>query len=170
MAEDYDNTGLNNMKVKCCDVPDPLVTCEATEEREFIRTCDNLNNEEFIRCDFESVVGHSMDLSNPKLMDFYSGIGYTFQYSKGNITKIQLDLKEQMESGNALEYTWDDIADPAVDGGERITLQKLFIRPGEKHDLYQVVGKCGHFLIRSNRYVRIITDGSQAMREEIFEV
>lgn len=167
----YDNSGMHNIKVKCCDVPDPLEACEPSEERQFVRTCNNLKKDEYLRCDFDSVVGHSMDFSNQKLIDFYSSIGYTFQDSKDSIsTQIQVKLKEEIEAGTSLEYTWDDIVEPAVEGDETMSTQKLYIRPDEKHDIYQIVGKCGYFLIRSNRYVRVITDGSGATREEIFEV
>lgn len=170
----YDNNGLNNMKVKCCDVPNPLDTCTPKEDRKHIRDCDNSKSDEGLRCDFNAMVGLSMDYdSNKKLIDFYSSIGYTFNDEKDKISKhIVSKLDEEIKNGRTLEYTWDDIVEPAVMGDMKVTAKTLYIKPFEKLELYQIVGRCGYFLVRTNRYVKLIKDGNSGSikQQTIFEI
>lgn len=169
----YDNNGLNNMKVKCCDVPNPLDKCVPTEERLHIRDCDNSKSDDGLRCDFTAEIGLSMDYdSNTKLIDFYSSVGYTYNDEKQKISKyIETKLDEQIKNGRTLQYTWDDIVEPAVMGDMKVTPKSLYIKPFEKLELYQIVGRCGYFLVRTNRYLKLIKNGKTgSSKQQIFEI
>lgn len=160
------------MKVKCCDIADPLKNCVPTESRLLIRECDNAQSDDGLRCDFEGEIGLTMDFDqlDAKSVEFYSSIGYTFESSKKNVSEyIVSKLEEKMKAGSRMEYTWDDIVEPTVMKNVKVVPNKLFVKPFENMKLYQIVGRCGHFLVRTNRFVKV-TKGKSGNKQQVFEL
>ncbi|ODM92902.1 Vitelline membrane outer layer protein 1 [Orchesella cincta] len=166
----YDNTGMNNFKIRCSTVPDPYSSCIPREKRLLIRTCDNSKSDEGLRCDFDSQIGLSMDYENAeKRIDFYSSIGYTFQENKDKLKeRVESRLRSQIENGRKLEYTWDDVIPSTLSDPEVVASHKLFVKPWKKLELYQIVGACGDFVVRTNRFLRMETDGKSGMKQQIY--
>lgn len=167
----YDNTGLNNMKVKCCNVPDPLNKCVPKESRILVRVCNNSRSEEGLRCDFNAMVGLSLNYDvNLKLIDFYTSIGYTFDAAKLNTSRhIASKLGEQMKEGKKLEYDWNEIS-PGVMEDMKVKAKNLYVKAFETLELHQIVGMCEYFLVRTNRFVRVVKDEANVSKENLFEI
>jgi len=152
----YDNTGLNNLKMKCCYVPDPAIICTPVEKRVLLGSCTNAEIYFDKRCDFTNRIGMAYDSSTSKRqIDFYESIGYI---EENAWSSLQENFEEKLANNPDTEYDWGDESYPTVWESETKTEAFIYIAPGVKTQLYQIHGLCGIYSIRSNRYYRVDTD------------
>ncbi|CAL8084991.1 unnamed protein product [Orchesella dallaii] len=178
---DYDKgdmTGLNQMKVKCCDVPAPG-DCIPEETRHFLETCDNLESEYHRDCSFEAIVGIDYNQTKEVMqsVSFYESIGHTVEDS--------LEIVHQSFKSNPVTcatfpkstecaFQWgsnmnDDLVSKFFRRGE-IETGETAVKAGIKAHIYQVVASCGIFTVYTNQIIKVrVNAEGQLLKKEIFE-
>jgi len=144
------------MHVKCCDVPDPAMTCKPIEKSLLIRSCENGQGIYPRRCDFQSLVGVTYD-SQSQVLNFYESIAFSVQDS---VQELRHNFQDNLEQRNDHEYPWGKVGaeEDLVWQVGNSSSSALYLNPHSRVDLYQVVATCGHYIVRTNRFFRNITD------------
>ncbi|CAL8111211.1 unnamed protein product [Orchesella dallaii] len=153
----HDNSGLNNVKMKCCNIPNPIDSCTPLEKEVLIATCDNTASSQAQSCEFDGQVGVDYDYSNfERAAYFYESTGFTLEHQLGKIQEkmASSDLHCAMETclfqwENSTSIVWKKM----VRG-----LLKTNVVAGWTSEIYQIMGQCGIYLMYTNRFMRMDTD------------
>jgi len=135
-------------------VEDPAETCEATEIRLGLGSCDNLDNIKTRPCDITLFIGIGYNKQAGIATErFYESIGLT-KACAGNVLRNRFRSKVKCKN-NKCEYDWkntpDEIWDPKVK-----TYENLTIPARTKYDIFQIAAQCGPYIVRSNVYVQAV--------------
>jgi hypothetical protein len=166
--------------MKCCSVPDPAEECEPREEVRLVRKCENSQGIYPRRCDFEPEVGITYDqngVSNwVRAVNFYESIGFSLEESRDKLRKkFPKELVETNKTNSiGYEYDWKDselrnfLWEP--ENSKNRTKRAIYLDVGTQVELFQVVGTCSYFTVKTNRYIRYVTEiGSRNVTHEYFE-
>lgn len=138
------------------------------EKRVLVRECDNSKVGEILRCDIDTEVGVGMDKDNPKLIEFYSSIGYRYEDGKDTVPKrIVQQLAQAMKIGERMEFAWDELSEPAIMQDATAKSETLYVDPYANVKIYQIVGACDQYLVRTNTFVKV-SKGRSGLKETFF--
>ncbi|CAL8084988.1 unnamed protein product [Orchesella dallaii] len=163
----YDNTGLNEIRVKCCKVPDPTEKYLLRESRQLLVSLKPEPNKE--KKPSTLLVPIGVQLNNSKTsarrMNFYESIGYP-------VANMRLTLKEKLkvlgkECQPQCMYHWEHYQSQIlqdVETHEESVVVPDPVEEGETVEYYQVVASIGFFIVRTNKYI-IVTEDSKKKRE-----
>lgn len=149
-----DNTGLNNMKAKCCDVVHPASTCKPQTTRILVGHCDNRNDtrERLCKIELNSGVSYSPESAGTRRRNFYESTGFVAECA-GKVLKksfaVDSVCKAQRED---CEMDWKDRPKQTWLYEDMFT--DFIPVPGSVFTpVYQIQGRCGDFVVKTNRYV-----------------
>lgn len=161
-------TGLNQLKLKCCDVPNPGI-CEPTQFKIFLQTCNNSDAEVSRPCPFETNVGIVYNKNKyEKAAKFYESVGHSLKETLPQIREsIERTTNCTLEGESDCEQKWKEINDKndkiyktgKKDSGE------IKLKPGAVLKLYQTTVSCGIYRMYTNQ---IIAEGDDLTASEIF--
>lgn len=156
-----DNTGLNNLKAKCCDVFDPVATCVPEEKKVNVGYCDNTEDSKERPCIVNLSVGVSnlddedpaRSADNTRKRRFYESVGYTRACMGRYLARRFRSMFEQ-KCGNDTEcglVPWTKVPDqvwmPSAPFEDRVKI------PGNlKGNVYQIVGVCDDYTVKTSRF------------------
>ncbi|CAL8084982.1 unnamed protein product [Orchesella dallaii] len=134
--------------MRCCRPPPLMESCNATEKKVLVGSCDNTHNENPGTCEFVSNIGYVITASpEDKVLKTFGSLGVDIE---GEVEKYGKQLMPC--SGPDCLYTWE-AAPTEVWSIMSEEPRVIKIRGNAKVDLYQVIGECSFLQIRSNRYI-----------------
>lgn len=166
-------TGLNQMKVKCCDVEDPAGG-KPFQTFKYFQTCDNTNSSRSRLCPFNITIGTSYNRDAvDTAIAFYESIGYTFAESVGKlraylkaggiVCEPNDDDDEDSDQGanNGTDetcntFSWSDADEERLFQLPKREYGQLLVKPFAKISLHQVVISSQNSLlsIYSNHFIQ----------------
>jgi len=161
-----DDSSLNNLRVECCDIPNPSVNCIPSDFWELVAECDNTNAFTPTTCTYERKIGlgYSATQQNPTASSHgqEKSLLDTLGFSIGLEAKV-LSKKFQFETGIG-EKTGYDWGSSKTDtwNHESTTKVSFEVPPGVRSSMVQVVGACGNYLVRTAKFQRIDVLGAAA--------
>lgn len=158
--------------MKCCPVPSPADKCSPSEQLISIRSCKNDLGIYPRRCDFEFNLGVTYDYGHLRSINFHESVGHSLE---AGVENLKRNFKRNAASSGLKRFTWtDDEQDERVwspDPKGEWLHRALYLQVNTTSDIFQVVGLCGHFIVRTNRFLQIVTDTqSQNQTRDYFEI
>ncbi|XP_021967329.1 uncharacterized protein LOC110862438 [Folsomia candida] len=157
-----DQTGINNVRVKCCDIPSPAKTCVPTERWELAQECDNVKGKLPIECTFYRSVGIGMttalESEGANLMEeFYrdSALGFGMNSDLGEAPFwLTYDLSNRfatvLDDSETTGQNWTKV-DIETWALETSTVVKFNVKEGYRARVEQMVGSCGYYSVKTPR-------------------
>ncbi|OXA51744.1 Peritrophin-1 [Folsomia candida] len=99
----YDNTGLNNVRMRCCAVPDPVTTCTPTDRIVPVRSCPKNEGIYPRRCDFQYTIGTGYAYDNQAFVNsvnFHQSIGHVLNDDVMSQIKERFQKEANQLGGN----------------------------------------------------------------------
>jgi len=150
-----DDSSLNNLRVECCDIPNPSVNCTPTDFWELVAECDNTNAFTPTTCTYERRIGlgYSATQQNPNSAQekvVLDSVGFSIGMEAAILSK-----KFQLEKG--IQKTGYDWRSSQIDtwNHESTTKVSFEVPPGVRSSMIQVVGACGNYLVRTAKFQRV---------------
>jgi len=165
-----DPTGLNNIKVKCCDVEDPAQVCVPVDQWELIIECDNKEAVSPTTCYYERKVGvsssNTISEGHSRRSRIYRSIGFDI----GSAISI-LAANFQYNLGHSVETDHDWTVSNTETWSEETTQGVSFDVPaGVKSQLFQTRGACDFYSVKTMRVKRVDTDGNNVRTVTYFNM
>lgn len=166
-----DVTGLNNIKMRCCSIPDPAITCVPEDKWDLLIECDNLEAVSPTTCEYKRKVGvsHSNAFSEgySQLVSSYVQLGFNLPEA---LTGLGINFGANLGANSTTGYDWASSASETW-AVETTTTISFDVPPGIRTKLYQTLGKCGIYSARATRVRRVDTDiKTQIQTVTYFEV
>jgi hypothetical protein len=111
-----------------------------------------------------------------RAVNFYESIGFSLEESRDKLRKKFPKQLVEMNITNSIgyEYDWKDselrnfLWEP--ENSKNRTKRAIYLDVGTQVELFQVVGTCSYFTVKTNRYIRYVTEiGSRNVTHEYFE-
>jgi hypothetical protein len=154
-----DETALNNLKVKCCDVPDPAEICIPTDDWGLLIECDNIEATSPTTCYYERKIGISHSTTESEghyeQSEIYKEIGFSLN---GAISALSLNFETKLGQSTVTGNDWT-LTNTEVWNVETTTSVSFDVPPGIRTQLLQTVGNCGIYNVKATRVKRIDTEG-----------
>jgi len=153
-----DETALNGIKMKCCDVPDPATVCVPTDTWDQVIECNNRESSTPLHCSYERKVGTSNTTSFSEnhwdLVQKYTDMGFSLSSALSFLgANFRYNVGESSETG----YNWTRSGTEVW--SEEITTTVGFEVPGGGWSrLFQVFGECGLYGAKTNSYKKVDVD------------
>ncbi|ODM94352.1 Vitelline membrane outer layer protein 1 [Orchesella cincta] len=155
-----DITGLNNIKMKCCNIPDPAETCEPEDKWDLLIECDNIDALTETTCQYTRKVGisHSVAYSEgySHLVNTYVQVGFTLDQS---LSALGINFGANLGRNSTTGYDWT-ASTSDVWSVETTTSITFNVPPGNRTQIYQTMGRCGIYTVRATRFRRVDTNGA----------
>ncbi|ODM90918.1 Vitelline membrane outer layer protein 1 [Orchesella cincta] len=155
-----DITGLNNIKMKCCSIPDPAETCEPEDKWDLLIECDNIDALTETTCQYTRKVGisHSAAYSEgySHLVSTYVQVGFTLDQA---LSALGINFGTNLGRNSTTGYDWT-ASTSDVWSVETTTSISFNVPPGVRTQLFQTMGKCGIYTVRATRVRRVDTEGA----------
>lgn len=149
-------TGLNNIKMRCCNVPDPAQSCEPEDKWDLLIECDNLEATTPTKCEYKRKVGvaHSYSFSEgmTQLISSYTQLGFTIPEA---LAQLGFNFKTNINTTTG--YDWE-ASTSEVWSEETTTTISFDVPPGYRTQLSQTYGNCGIYAVRAPRVKRVDFD------------
>jgi len=155
--DSFDNTGINSIRLRCCKVPNPALTCTPYDTWELIQECNNFDSATASKCSYVRQVGLVRANTESSEYDFNENIGYSlyediFWAIDGlGLTFRKLGVSEETgydwtkSNSEMFELSTSEVVEYEVPG---TFLTKI----------YQVVGKCSYLNVKTPTF-KIISEG-----------
>lgn len=140
----------------CCEMPDPLQSCDPSDDWVQVTECDNIQNPNApLPCTLGKARGlnfiGSGDAKKPGAADFgatMKSLGFTLDKAAAVLpTRFAAKLKTSAKTG----HDWS--AEPSESWGEETKTETHFSAPpGKLVRVFQVVGSCGPYTIRTAQF------------------
>ena len=148
---------MNNIKVKCCDVPDPAEICQPTDTWDLIIECDNIDALSATTCSYERKVGISHSTTESEghyeQSEIYKEIGFSLN---GAISMLSMNFKVNLAQSTTTGHDWT-LTNSEVWGVETTTSVSFDVPPLVKTQLLQTMGSCGIYNVKATRVKRVDT-------------
>ncbi|CAL8126766.1 unnamed protein product [Orchesella dallaii] len=138
-----DITGLNNIKMRCCDIPDPAEICVPEDNWDLLIECDNVEALTPTTCQYVRKVGisHSAAYSEgySHLVSTYTQVGFTLDQA---LSALGINFGLNLGFNSSTGYDWT-ASTSDVWSVETTTSVTFDVPPGVRTQLFQTMGKCG---------------------------
>jgi len=154
-----DETAVNNVNVKCCDVPDPGQECIPSDVWDLLIECDNIEAVTPTTCSYERKVGishsNTESESHYQLTEIYQDIGFSLSAAP---SVLSINFQYNLGMSETTGHNWTT-TNTEIWSVETTTSVSFDVPPGVKTQLFQTVGKCGIYDVKATRVKRIDTEG-----------
>jgi hypothetical protein len=149
-----DDTALNNVRMRCCTVPNLASSCPPSDAWETVLECDNTNGTTPLLCTYEKVrgVSTSSTASEGQLHEYsvIQDLGFT---SSLLYNGLSLNFRYNLSTSSSTGYHW--AAETSETFQEKMTTSAQFQVPGGmRSTLSQAVGSCGLFNAYTNYFMK----------------
>jgi len=161
-----DGTGVNNIQVQCCPVPNPSEFCEPQDAWDLLLECDNTQAVSETSCTYERKIGatywNQMSASEWLTYDLYAYIGYSFPGVLDSLAgNFQAHLGQSLSTG----YNWTSSSGEVWKEETSVTVS-ISVPPGVRTRLFQTYGTCDFYAVRANVFKRVDTNNASFVQSE----
>jgi len=153
-----DETGLNNLNMKCCDVADPAQICTPADNFELLIECDNMEATTPTTCTYQRKIGlavtRTQQESYYELSELYLNLGFDLN---GAIPVLNYNFEFNLAYSEITGHNWT-VTNSEVWSEETTTTVSFDVPPKVSTQLLQTVGKCGIYAVSTQRVKRIDTE------------
>jgi hypothetical protein len=161
-----DNTALNNIRVKCCDIPDPAEICIPLDVWDLVIECDNTEAVSPTTCSYKRKVGisHSTTESEGQshLATVYQEVGFSLNAAT---SVLNANFKYTLGQSTSTGFDWAT-STTEMWSVETETSVSFDVPPKVKTQLLQTLGHCGIYTVRATRLKRVDTE-AETLRQTI---
>ena len=151
---------MDNIKVRCCDVPNPAEICIPKDTWDLIIECDNTEATTPTTCSYERKVGvsHSTTESEEhyEQSEIYKEIGFSLT---GAISLLSFNFGTHLAESTVTGYNWSQ-SNTEMWSVETTTRVSFDVPPGVTTKLLQTIGNCGFYNAKTTRVKRIDTQAA----------
>jgi len=160
-----DDTGLNNVDMACCDIPNPAQNCTPEETWDVVKECDNTHGVTNLDCNYQKKVGIGYSrIASKADTETYNNLGFDFG-SIGSMLVSNFGSSGTSASGS--KNIWSS-SSFEIKSEETVHGLTFSVPPGYKTELIQVVGTCGIYSIRTPKFIR--SDTNMANETSVKEI
>jgi len=153
-----DETGVNNVAVKCCDVPDPANVCVPEDHWDLLIECDNMEAVTPTTCTYERKIGitysRTQSETDYELTEIYHDLGFSL---KAAISPLSFNFDYNLSMSEITGHNWT-VTNSEIWNEETKTTVSFDVPPKVSTQLLQTVGKCAIYSVGTQRVKRIDTE------------
>jgi len=161
-----DETALNNVRVKCCDIPDPAEICIPVDIWDLVIECDNMEAVSPTTCSYSRKVGisHSTTESEGQshLSQVYQEVGFSLSAAT---SVLNANFKYTLGQSTTTGFDWIS-STTEMWSVETTTTVSFDVPPKVKTQLLQTLGHCGIYTVRATRLKRVDTE-AETLRQTV---
>ena len=149
---DYDDTGLNNIQVECCKIPNPATSCIPSDEWVPIQSCSNQMDDEDIQCSYDLKVGLSTSKSSSQ--ESYSQTQATASLEttlKVTGKVLSASFTASVGMSKTTGFNWGQSSSDTWSSESTQHLQ-IPVKAGKNVRIDQVKGVCGPYTASASKY------------------
>jgi len=157
---------LQNIRMKCCEVKPTSETCRPSDAWVLVRSCDNISGVDGLKCEVVYTVGITMKESTTLTKTEMHSIMAEASVSVGAGFKVlgigvKTEFTASAGGGFTSGYDWSK-EDSKTFSSTVETSTSIMIPKGTRAFVYQLVGTCGIYSVRSSKIFRGDTKSRKA--------
>jgi len=147
--------GLTNIQMKCCEIEQPVESCKPKDFWEEVVSCSSNTD---TKCSYYEKIGATMDRmeemtgSEMRSMEKVASVSVG-----GGVSFLGFGLKTEFTAGIGMSSStgldWSQESSAAFDKAKEVRVE-FDIPAKTKTIIYQIVGTCGIFEVRTSRFFR----------------
>ncbi|OXA44707.1 uncharacterized protein LOC110857547 [Folsomia candida] len=164
-----DETAMDGLRAKCCDIPNPAAICIPTDQWDLVIECDNLEAISPTTCTYSKKVGTSNYTSTSEnhwdILNTYTELGFGIGGAAG---PLLLNFHSNLNISTSTGYDWKTSSTEMWN--EEITTTVTFEVPARvRSELFQIFGHCGIYGARATRFKKVDTeaDGTGFLKQVV---
>lgn len=160
-----DKTGVNNVKMKCCNIPHPLKNCAPATSWQLVASCYSVSSASAKTCKYSRKVGISFTSSKGDVSRLYEGIGLGLKKTalpfRTKFMNTSTNMMGLFFAGHedSTKYYWyfapDVVWDPETKHYAQIVAKKGYHR--YHISVYQIHGTCGQLQVWGTKMKKVVS-------------
>jgi hypothetical protein len=156
-----DETSMDRLRVKCCDVPNPAIVCIPRDDWDLIIECDNLEAISPTTCTYQKKIGTSNYTSSSEnhwdIVETYTNLGFSLGAIAG---PLLANFHTNLNISSSTGYDWTTSSSDSW--SEEVTTTVSFeVPPKVKSQLFQILGNCGIYGAKASRFKKVDTEADE---------